>query len=242
MKIHVYSVMRDEEDILPYFLRHYSLFADKIFIADDGSVDKTYEIAKSTPLVEFSKLERTPGAPPVGWDEVAINNFFRKYKEKSRGIADWVICVDADEFFWNKNDIKKTLKKEQELGTKVIRPRGFNMVSDNFPTTSGQIYEECRMGFESRYYLRKLVMFDPGIDIEFSVGRHKNRVPRGLRIDSGGFLLLHYKYLSKERQIRKLNQWISEKSLDPTWDHRTRIAKDIHFFSDEFKKNLKQII
>src|SRR4030042_1555898 len=32
MIIHVYSIMRNEEDLLPYFLRHYSTFADTIFI------------------------------------------------------------------------------------------------------------------------------------------------------------------------------------------------------------------
>lgn len=34
MKIDVFSIMRNEEDLLPYFLRHYETFADRIFIFD----------------------------------------------------------------------------------------------------------------------------------------------------------------------------------------------------------------
>ena len=67
MKIHVYSIVRNDRYILPYFLRHYSTFADRIFIIDDHSTDDTAEIAKANPKVTLLPFEYDPapcGKPP----------------------------------------------------------------------------------------------------------------------------------------------------------------------------------
>ena len=55
MTIHVYNIVHNEEFLLPYYLRHYEQFADKIFIFDDESTDRTAEIAKAHPKVTYLK-------------------------------------------------------------------------------------------------------------------------------------------------------------------------------------------
>src|SRR3989338_1733301 len=99
MKVHIFSIMWNEEYILPYFLRHYSTFADKIFIINDHSTDKTTTIARSNNKVTVLDYKYKPGL-----DEANFNRCFtRYYKKYSRGVADWVMCVDADEFIYHPN-------------------------------------------------------------------------------------------------------------------------------------------
>jgi glycosyltransferase involved in cell wall biosynthesis len=47
MKIHCHLLTRNEQHILPYSLRHYATFCERIFVHDMGSTDGTLEIAKS---------------------------------------------------------------------------------------------------------------------------------------------------------------------------------------------------
>src|SRR5438552_12457573 len=140
MVIHIFSIMRNEEAILPYFLRHYETFADRIFIFNDHSTDKTVEIAKAhlkTTVMDFPYNR--------GLQEDDFSNCFQDaYKKYSRGVADWAMCVDADEFIYHM-EILELLKRQREKGRRVLRTTGYSMVSQEFPTTNGQIYEQCNL-------------------------------------------------------------------------------------------------
>ena len=104
MKIHIFSIVRNDAYILPYFIRHYSTFADKIFIIDDHSTDNTKEIANSFPNVEVLDYEYNNGFNEDSFSQSLIDH----YKKHSRGKADWVMCADSDEFIYHK-DMKKVL-------------------------------------------------------------------------------------------------------------------------------------
>ncbi len=190
--------MRNEEDLLPYFLRYYSTFADKIFIIDVKSTDKTIEIAKANKKVRLLDYKF-----PEGIDEEMQSRCFEKcYKKYSRGVADWVMAVDGDEFVYNK-DLVAVLKEQQRLGRRVIKTTGYMMYSEAFPTTKGQIYKECYLGARSRLYDKKIV-FDPLIDLKFMGGRHETILPVGVGCFRAKILLLHYRYLSLDSSIKRL--------------------------------------
>jgi len=61
MITHIFSIVRNDAYILPYFIRHYSTFADQIFIIDDHSTDNTKEIANSFPKVTVLDYEYNNG-------------------------------------------------------------------------------------------------------------------------------------------------------------------------------------
>lgn len=197
MKIHVYSIVWNEEFLLPYFLRHYSTFADRIFIINDHSSDKTVEIARAHPKVQLLDFGYSRGLNEDDFSRC----FEESYKKYSRGVADWVMCVDADEFIYNK-DMRGALQKAQQQSRRTLKTTGYTMMSETLPTTDGQIYEQCPYGLRARGY-DKEVVFNPELDIKFSDGRHSITVSNDLRPVKAKLALLHYRYLSRDYLIER---------------------------------------
>ena len=195
MRVDLFTIIRNEEDLLPYFLRHYETFVDNIFIFNDRSTDKTAKIAKSNPKVKLLNFDY-----PGDCNEVARSECFENaYKEYSRGNADWAICVDGDEFVYHKN-ILEILKEQQRRGRNLLKTTGYTMFSDKFPVTNGQIYEECNKGIRTQQ-CDKAVILNPEIDLKFQQGRHKP--PIGIKFFRCGIMLLHYRCLSKEFILKR---------------------------------------
>jgi len=190
MKIEVYAVCYNEERLLPYFLRYYTQFAD-VYIYDNYSTDKSVQIAQDG------------GAHVTMWDtggEFREDLMFTLKSDCWReSKADWCIVGDIDEFVYHKNfpQILETIQ-----GT-IIMPRTFNMYSDVFPTTPGQIFEEVTMGIDGQ---GKMNLFKPSeiTEINYDAGCH-NAYPKGniiLNVNSE-ILTLHFRFLSPEYVISK---------------------------------------
>ena len=235
MVIHVYSIVRNDEYILPYFLRHYSIFADKIFIIDDHSTDNTREVATSFPKVELLNFEYNRG-----FNEDDFNNTLESsYKKHSRGIADWVMCVDSDEFIYHK-DIINVLQEQCNAGSQVLKTDGYTMVSEKNPDKDGQIYDECKMGMRTKQY-DKTVVFNPKIDITFGHGRHITNIPKGIEVVDVGLLLLHYRYLSKEYFIKRSNHLYDRAGYDDK-TRKYRMKRGLSWYDRSLKSNLIKVI
>lgn len=188
--VHVHTVCWNEREIMPYFLRHYSTFADKIFVHDQGSDDGTKEIVKSCPKAVYMpvKFKGIASMKSNAW-------FVSAYKKYSRGVADWVMCVDADEFLYCPNLLER-LQTAKDNGVKIMKTSGFEMGSICFPTTSGQIYDEVKTGV--RYWVYgKHVIFSPECDVTFSFGLHSTQSVEPIPHVHYGFWLLHFRFLSK---------------------------------------------
>lgn len=178
--VHIHSIMFNEEYILPFFLDYYSSFADKIFIHDDHSTDSTAEIAKSYPKVTLI---------PYAHNGLVESEFSQtledSYKKYSRGKADWVMCVDADEF------IDKDLPDVRGV---VLRTKGYTMIG-----ATGKL-ADCNP-IRTRSY-DKPVVFDPELDVKFGDGRHTVNLP----LTDSKLKLLHYKYLSRDSYLKRAEE------------------------------------
>jgi glycosyltransferase involved in cell wall biosynthesis len=221
MKIDVFVVTYNEEKILPYFLRHYQQFAT-VHIWDNHSTDNTLKIAREAG-VEVTAFETNDEYDELSLSEVRSRN----WKEST---ADWVIVCDCDEFIYHP-DIVEQLKK---IDATLIIPIGYNMYSDNFPTTNGQIYEEVNMGILD-YRYSKPIIFKP-IDIKemnFRAGAHfADPIGNVVINTTSDIKLLHMKFLSKEYVIGRYMTYEKRKS------DRTKY----HNFGDEYAWPVKQII
>jgi glycosyltransferase involved in cell wall biosynthesis len=205
MIVHVHVCTHNDEKILPYFIRHYGEFADKIFVYDNNSTDRTLEIAAGCPIMEVTQAPWGEGE----WLDSTQGHFYeQQYKLLSRGVADWVIMLDSDEFIVHREGMREYLTRVKKDGRKVLRCQGWNMFSEEVPTGDGQIYHQVCLGQKTTLY-SKVVVFDPSIDIVFGPGRHTTYMA-----DASGELvevrprssdrmkMLHYKYLSRDFSIR----------------------------------------
>jgi len=194
MKIDVYSNMYNEEPILPYWLRHYETFADRIFVWDGGSTDKTLKILKKHPKVILLPRDKKRGHD----DEYYVTHLYPQYRKYSRGFSDWVINADADEFIYHPH-LREVLEKAKKDGVQLIQCEGYSMVSDKFPVGDGQIYDKIRTGFANSMS-SKWTIYSPDISVGFFIGRHgrpwgyfRSKISRDC-----GIKLLHYRFIGKE--------------------------------------------
>lgn len=176
MTINIFSIMWNEEFMLPYFLKHYEKYADKIFIIDDHSTDKTAEIAKAHPKVVYSEY----GFEGLNEDEFN-DTFYSFYKNNP---SDWAIVADGDEFIMG----LETLKDES---SGVLKTMGYMMVGK-----TGKL-EDCKK-VRMRSF-DKPVVFDPSLDVRFGDGRHSVNLPT----KKSDLELWHYKYPSREYYLKR---------------------------------------
>jgi glycosyltransferase involved in cell wall biosynthesis len=87
--------VRDEEHNIERFLRTYQ-WADKILIADGGSIDRTIELASVYPKTEVRKYENKIYKNDLVFNPVMdMINFLLDWAENEE-YPDWVIFDDAD--------------------------------------------------------------------------------------------------------------------------------------------------
>lgn len=96
MRVVAVSRVLDEVDIIEAFIRHAAAFVDHHIILDNGSRDGTVEIIRRLAEEGFSlTLYQTPS---ICFSERDMNNWL--YNEAvDRHDADWVACLDSDEFY-----------------------------------------------------------------------------------------------------------------------------------------------
>ena len=95
VKITVLSWMRNEEDIVPFFLRHYH-FADEIIVWDNESTDRTKDILAKDKRVDIREWK-------TGGEMRDLELTKMKSEEYRKTGEGWKFIVDADEFAWHPN-------------------------------------------------------------------------------------------------------------------------------------------
>jgi glycosyltransferase involved in cell wall biosynthesis len=235
MRIHVYAVCWNEEVILPYFLRHYSAFAEKIVIFDNESSDRSPAIIDACP--QAKRVTYKTG-------EQHYDRVHRECKMKyveSRGQADWVILVDMDEFVYHP-DLVGVLKWYKRFGINFPNTAGFEMVSEETPTGEGQIWEYVKTGLPTAGYSKKTV-FDPSLGVELSAGCHQTKIISGKPELGQGvpeLKYLHYRWLGREffikRQISRRGR-ISGEDKSYSWGRHYQNPDD--FFGPLFDSYLE---
>lgn len=202
-KIEVHLVAYNEEEIIPYALRHYKTFASRIIVHDGGSTDRTKIICEEM------------GAEVVHWETGGqINDeLLRILKETcwNGADADWVVMADADELVYFPRGVEATLKFYDRIQLSAARCRGFEMESPIFPTTTGQIYEEVNHGApDDRWYGKPALLCPKRIkSIHYVHGAHEcivtlkngRRVPNPRVPTSPAVYLLHFKHLGSVDRV-----------------------------------------
>ena len=227
-------MMHNEERMLPYFLRHYGMIAEKIVAFEDSSNDRTLEILHSHPKVEVRAPEK-----PLLDDGMFARTFSHAYRDDRT--PDYVIAVDGDEFVCHE-DLPRRLAEFKAAGVEVIQTHGYEMKAHAFPDTPRFITDQVKWGEHASWWSSngvKACVFSPKIDMEFGPGRHSYRVNGGVRIDYHGLKLLHMRDLGydyylwhHQRNAGRLNPERGDKNwgkhnLEPMSPHQfpTHVAR-----------------
>ncbi|MEE7458993.1 hypothetical protein MPAR168_10650 [Methylorubrum populi] len=96
MRVVAVSRILDEVDIIEAFIRHAATFVDHHVILDNGSRDGTLDVLRR--LAEEGVSLTVYQSPSICFSERDMNNWL--YQEAVRHHdADWVACLDGDEFY-----------------------------------------------------------------------------------------------------------------------------------------------
>lgn len=195
MKIWVFSICHNNADIIPWYLRHYGQFADRILVWDDQSTDGSRELLKAHPSVTLFDC------PWQGLNEDKNLHHAYDVYPSARGKADWCMWVDMDEFIvpWPiiDGDVRKSLTSILFNGVEVIRTAGFNMVGNGLPANGywhKQIYDVNPNGVSAPVY-SKPVVFRPDAKVRWVRGKHALEEFQPTITAKPLLKLLHYRYL-----------------------------------------------
>jgi glycosyltransferase involved in cell wall biosynthesis len=229
MIVHAYTMVHNEEALMPYFMRHYSTFCQKITVLDNESTDRTAEIASR------AGAEVIPLYTAGKHDVNVLRSVMNEEYKASRGVADWIVCAEGDEFFWYPK-MKWLLEKYLRKAITLPQIEGFDMVADAPPSGPGQIYDEIKTGIPNKLYGKRGI-FHPSIDINFKRGGHQafpvGRIKESTNPD---IKLLHYRYLGLpyfEKRYEEHRRRIPEESIARGWgieclqDHRERYRAEV---------------
>jgi len=200
MKIHAHIITWNEAVMLPFTLKHYLEFCDKIFIWDNGSDDATFKIiAKHNTDGKIIIHKFDTGGNFDDMTNIHIKNNCWKH---SKGEADFVIVVDCDELVYHPN-IKGFLSDHPDCT--FFTPQWFEMVGTSIPRGNGKITEMINMGVMNAH--SKMLMFRPdAVDsVNWSVGAHTFQpiADSHTVCTDQEFKTLHYKYLSADYVIAR---------------------------------------
>lgn len=181
MNVDVYILCRNEEEILPYVLRHYLTFARHIFIYEGRSTDNSRKVLQN--FQDHHNEVNIPDWPHynrinlIDWEKGQQLDDAENSHLKSvcwlGTTADWVIVVDCDELIYFPTGTK-VLSALWQQGVPVVSPRGWEMLSDTYPTTPGQIYDEIKYAAPDDRWYGKPVLFRPSLvkAVHFAPGAH----------------------------------------------------------------------
>lgn len=193
MRVHLYTFAWNEARLVPYFLRHYLPWVERVVVYDNQSTDGTQAmLAQHSPRVEVRSFVCAdyPEPEPLG----ALRS---QCWPEARGRADWVVVVDFDEFLWHPCGVPEYLSRAYRRGYTVVQTYGWQMVAESFPPEHVGLADWCRTGVPKHWYSKPVVFRPDQFDeLAWEPGCHGVRAQGNLRqLASGSLALLHYKYL-----------------------------------------------
>lgn len=188
--LHAYTSTRDDLYMLKHWIRHWSQYADRLFVYDDDSTDGSREFMAGCPNVEICD----PGFH--GIDEILLQDMRRQsYKDHSRGVADWCVIGDSDEFHYHPDFLNALARKKAE-GYCAVISHGYQMFADGAPQGDDLLMHMVKDGIEDLRYSR--VIFSPEIDMQIGIGHHSFRI-----FDQSGICTRAYSFNPKGRLLRE---------------------------------------
>jgi len=198
----VFCWMKNEEDMVPFFLRHYA-FADKLVVWDNESTDGTRAALEKDSRVEVREWA-------TGGEMRDLELARMKSEEYRRTGPGWKIIVDADEFLWHPQ-IRRLFEWYDSVGVTVPATTGYDMVSVDMPNDDGKslLTDLVKTGVPNPLWNKPCVVRGDQVNVTYWPGAHKVDKVSGRVMSATGdeLKLLHYRYMGMERTARKAQEY-----------------------------------
>lgn len=243
MNITLYTFLYNEEKMLPYFLKHYSQYVNKIVVYDNNSTDSSIQILNDWKDCEIEIRECNTDNR---YDEQTLINLKNNcWKECD---SDYVIVCDVDELLYHP-DLIGFIKRQEYVD--YYTPTGYHMLSDEIPTDyTKQIYDIVKDGTPDFQY-NKNVLFkrEKVTETNYSPGAHGSSFQgrdRLINCSDVELKLLHYKWLSPEYVVNKHEHYAqrtSEHSKQNGWGTHYLLTRDniLRSYTELKDKSIKVI-
>ncbi len=224
--IYLFACCYNEVRMLHFFLEYYSkhVGVTKFFIYDGGSSDGSVELMKKYDVQILEERHET-------LDDRLLMNFRNHYYKNYRESCDWVIVCDVDEFLYHPN-IKSRLRELSAEGVTLPRVDGYNMISLDWPDPSSDAFLPflAPYGISDNQNCAKSLVFNPKIDINYSIGCHAAH-PAGhvVRSSQVEFKNLHYAQIAYSYVIVKSN---AQKNRLSEWNKNSKAGLHYNFNAD----------
>jgi glycosyltransferase involved in cell wall biosynthesis len=213
-----YTIVRNEARMLPWWLRWYGSFCERLIVYDDHSDDGTAEIVQAADNAEVRVL------PFSGLDDGEHVRFAEATYPEARGKAHWVAWVDADELITDAQaGMVDALIDHRTRGVHLPVVQGWQMYAAQFPDPAhyrAQLPAVVCSGLPDPNY-SKAVIFDPQLELDFGIGRHSTA---GAPLEPSTLRLLHFRYLGREyytERSRRNYARLSERAKAAGWGGAT---------------------
>jgi hypothetical protein len=214
MKIYALCLVKNEDDVIRQSLLAASKWADKVFVYDNGSTDKTWDIVN-----ELSKTNESI----VPWRQDTKhykNNLFGDIYNGVKDVAedgDWFCYLPADEFYYD--DPRAFLNKV---------PKRFHVVksqSIDFHLTVEDV-EEFEFNDEEEFNPEKVKYYHPLTYTEIRFFKHRKR----LEWPAGHMIPKHIGIIFPNKIRLKHYQHRSPQQIQLRLDTRRKLVADGYKF------------
>jgi len=209
-KLFAVCFVKNEEDIIADCLRHAARFCDRIYVVDNASTDRTWEIVKDLDLAPVVAV----GSKDFIYREY-LRIWFMGWKERELGRGNWWYILDAD-MFLDGDPIGAIVQAEKE-GADAI---AVNVV--NFHLTREEVESARRHGREEGWRDRVFYhLYESGeVDLFKNTGRLDygicSRLPLGLTRECTRRLISrHYPARSAEQLDKRIQSRSGNLDFEP---------------------------
>lgn len=203
-KIAAHFLVKDEEDVIGECLDHAAKFCDYILVLDNGSSDKTYEICKNHPRINYCEQITCT------YSDALRNHLLEASKKYLKSGEDWFLALSADHFFDTdpRKDIEKAITEDADVITYDVAQ--YYLTEEDSTEEKRDPVNWLKKPVEERikYYTINYFnfpvayRFDPDIVYEREVTEWPKMSRR--RIASFKPVLKHYQFRSTEQLKKRL--------------------------------------
>lgn len=233
MKIHLHTILWNEEQLIPFFLHFYEPICDKIFVYDNGSTDNSLQKLKKYPKVEVQDWQ--PNCESICLKASEFKSQFCKLSSD----ADWVLIVDPDEFLYLKNLREYLCALDDSI--KAIKTTAYCMIHDEFPLYNGKCLTELAQKGVRDYFFDKVALLRPNVgDFQYSPGCHQIAFKNPTLLDeTSNIKLLHYRLLGKEHTHKRYQELAKKLKPKDIW---SRYGQQYFIKENDFNLNFDKML